>query len=91
MKLWLRFLLGAALALVGAAVARAQLAPTGLGATPGVALPGDTVTFSVNVSNATAIALNAATADFNIVLNEERAKKIMIKRIKIFLTKFKNF
>ena len=67
MKPWLRFFLGAALALVGAAVARAQVTPSGLSVAPGSALPGDTVTFTVTVSNAGG-AIAASTADFSIVL-----------------------
>ncbi len=66
MKPCLRFLLGAVLALFGAAAAHAQLSPTGLSASPGSALPGDGVTFTVTVSNGGA--QSAASADFTVKL-----------------------
>ena len=66
MKLSLRIFFGAALALFAASAARAQLSPTGISASPGSALPGDSVTFTITVSNAGA-QFNG-TADFSLVL-----------------------
>ena len=62
MKLWLRFLLGSALALLAATAAHAapSLTPSGITASPGSAKPGDAVTFTVTVTNG-AIATTAPT------------------------------
>jgi Bacterial Ig domain len=68
MKLWLKFFLGATLAALMAAVAHAQVTPSGISAAPSSALPGDTVTFTVTVSNASGNSVDASTADFSIVL-----------------------
>ncbi len=66
MKISIRFFLGLGMALLAAAAAHAQLSPTGISASPGTALPGDNVTFTINVSNGGV--QSAATANFNLVL-----------------------
>ena len=68
MKPWLRFFLSSALALLATAAARAQLSPTGISVSPGSALPGDTVTFAVSVSNATLATNFVGTSSFSILL-----------------------
>jgi len=69
MNLRLKFLLGAVLATLLAAVAHAQaLSTTGISASPASARPGDSVTFTVSVTNSGLNDITAGTADFRIVL-----------------------
>jgi hypothetical protein len=69
MKPWLRFLFGAGLALLGAAVTRAQtLSPVGIAASPSSALPGDSVTYTITVNNSSTTTAFTGTASFTIVL-----------------------
>lgn len=72
MKPWFRILLGVVAATFASAVAHAQapvatLSPTGLTASPAAARPGDSVTYTVAVSNATPAQFNG-TASFSVVL-----------------------
>lgn len=66
MKIFIRFLYGLGMALLAAGAAHAQLSPTGISASPASALPGDNVTFTINVSNGGV--QSAAAANFNLVL-----------------------
>jgi Tol biopolymer transport system component len=71
MKPWFRILLGAVLLALASSVAHAQaqatLSPTSISASPGSVHPGDTVSFTVGVSNAQAVQFNG-TATFTITL-----------------------
>ncbi len=76
MKLWPRFLLGSALALLASGVAHAasNLRPTGVTVAPSSAKPGDTVTFTLSVQNSGAATpaddfLAASTANFTITFS----------------------
>ena len=68
MKPWLRFFLGSALALFAAAFAHAQtLSPTGVSVSPSSALPGDSITITVNVGNSDIASNFVGTASFSVV------------------------
>ncbi|HVU24052.1 MAG TPA: Ig-like domain-containing protein [Opitutus sp.] len=68
MKLWLKYLFGAAVAVFAVATAQAQaLSPTGITANPSSAYPGDSVTFTVSVGNSETTDFTG-TASFNITL-----------------------
>lgn len=67
MKPWLRFSLGAALALFATGTVQAQLSPTGISTSPSSVLPGDSVNYTVTVSNSSSAAYTG-TANFTVTL-----------------------